>query len=164
MMLNFGESVRRFYGNYTNPEGRAQRSAYWWVQLYQTIILIVLVIVILMAEGGDSLYEDLTKITTVEELTERFSALGFSGRFAFYCIIAFSLVNFLPSIMISIRRFHDLDRTGWLVLVFFIAGNLLPPIGIVASLINFFWFMFPGTEGPNKYGQDPLGSGHDIFG
>ena len=38
MMLDFGEAVRRFYKNYNNPEGRSQRSAYWWYLLYETIL------------------------------------------------------------------------------------------------------------------------------
>ena len=56
-MLDFGEAVRRFYGNYVNADGRAQRSAYWWVVLYQLIIYTVLIIVLFMAEGGDQLWE-----------------------------------------------------------------------------------------------------------
>ena len=48
-MMGFGEAVRQFYGNYVNAEGRAQRSAYWWVLLYQLIIYSVLIIVVYMA-------------------------------------------------------------------------------------------------------------------
>lgn len=162
-MLTFGEAVRRFYGNYTNPEGRAQRSAYWWVQLYQTILVVVFGIVILMAEGGLPLIESLTTMTELEEFTVKWAELGYSGKAATYGVLLFSLVNFLPSIMISIRRFHDLNRSGWLVLAFFVAGGL-PVIGTLANLANFFWFMFPGTEGANKFGQDPLGPHNDAFG
>ena len=57
MMLDFGEAVRRFYGNYVNAEGRAQRSAYWWVILYQLIIYSVLIIILFMADGSDQLLD-----------------------------------------------------------------------------------------------------------
>ena len=63
MMLTFGEAVRRFYGNYTNPDGRAQRSAFWWAQLYQTILISVFVIVVLMADGGVEFIENLSGTT-----------------------------------------------------------------------------------------------------
>ena len=162
-MLSFGEAVRRFYGNYVNAEGRAQRSAYWWVQLYQIILVGVLCIVILMAEGGLNLIEALSTMTTFDEFTTEWAELGFSGKVAAYCILIFSLVNFLPSIMLNIRRFHDLDRSGWLVLVFFIVSNL-PVVGIIASVVNIIWFIYPGTDGPNKYGPDPIGSNMDVFG
>jgi len=162
-MLDFGEAVRRFYGNYTNPEGRAQRSAYWWVQLYQAIILTVLVIVIVMADGGLELIETFVEIQDIEELGAQWAGLGSSGKFAIYLGAIFSLVNFLPGIMIAIRRFHDLGQTGWLVLAFLIVG-LLPLIGTVSGFVNFIWFAYPGTQGPNQYGPDPLGHDTDIFG
>jgi uncharacterized membrane protein YhaH (DUF805 family) len=160
-MLNFGEAVRQFYKNYTNPEGRAQRSAFWWVQFYQSVMLLVFGIVIFMAEGGPSFYENLPKLLTPEEFPVLWGSLGFSGKVAGYCILAFSLVNFLPGIMLSIRRFHDLDRSGWWVLAFFIASNL-PPTAILASFANIIWFMLQGTQGPNTYGPDPLGPNSNM--
>lgn len=162
MMLSFGEAVRLFYANYTNPDGRAQRSAFWWVQFYQSLMLIVFGIVIFMAEGGPSFYENLPKLLTPEEFPVLWGNLGFSGKAAGYCILAFSLVNFLPGIMLSIRRFHDLDRPGWWVLGFFIASNI-PLTSIPASLANIIWFAFQGTDGSNRYGPDPLGPNSDVF-
>ena len=162
-MLSFGEAVRRFYGNYTNPEGRAQRSAYWWVVLYRSIMITVFGIVMLMADGGREFFEGFAEAPTLEELTVIWTDLGFSGKAAGYCLVAFSLVNVLPNIMLNIRRFHDLGQTGWLVLVFFLA-SAYPPIAVLASIANFIWFALRGTEGQNPYGQDPLSSHADDFG
>jgi len=163
-MLDFGEAVRRFYGNYANSEGRAQRSAYWWVQLYQIIIYAVLIIVVFMADGGDQLVKIIGEAlngNSDPELTQDFS-LGRSGVFAIFLIVCFALANFLPNIMLSIRRFHDLSQTGWLVLLFFVVGQI-PLIGLFSGLANLIWFILPGTVGPNKYGPDPLGPNTDIF-
>lgn len=164
-MLSFGEAVRRFYGNYANAEGRAQRSAYWWVVLYQIIIYAVLAIVVFMADGGDQLFEVVNEVidgNTNPDIGSDFN-LGASGIFALILMVCFALGNFLPDIMLRIRRFHDLGQSGWLVLLFIILGAL-PGIGIIADIANFIWFIFPGTKGPNKYGQDPLGPGSDVFG
>ena len=161
-MLNFGEAVRRFYGNYTNPDGRAQRSAFWWVQLYQAIIIVVLGIVILMADGGPVFFENLADIVTPEDLAVLWEGLGYSGKMAIFLIFVFSLVNFLPGIMLNIRRFHDLDRSGWFVLAFFVAGAL-PLLGTLANIANLIWFIMPGTNGSNTYGADPLGPNLDSF-
>ena len=65
--------------------------------------------------------------------------------------------------MLRIRRFHDLGQSGWLVLAFIVLG-VLPVIGILADIVNFVWYMFRGTVGPNQYGKDPLGQDADIFG
>ena len=62
------------------------------------------------------------------------------------------LVFLWPSLALAIKRFHDRDKSGWWVLI-----ALIPIIG-------FFWIlielgMLEGTNGPNQYGPDPLGSG-----
>lgn len=164
-MLDFGEAVRLFYGNYANPEGRAQRSAYWWPVLYQLIIYTVLTIILFMADGGDQLWELLKSAfqgNTEAELGDDFQ-LGASGIFAFLLLILFGLANVLPNIMVQIRRFHDLGQTGWLVLAFAALGAL-PGVGLVFDIAHIVWFTRPGTEGSNQYGPDPLRHDPDVFG
>jgi uncharacterized membrane protein YhaH (DUF805 family) len=46
-----------------------------------------------------------------------------------------------------VRRLHDLDRTGWWLLIVFTI------IGVIVLLI---WDCIKGTNGPNRYGPDPL--------
>ena len=164
-MVNFGEAVRQFYKNYVNADGRAQRSAYWWPQLYQLIIYAVLAIVFLMADGTSDIIE---AFMSAEAANEEFvftdeMTVGPSGIMAMVLFICFALANFLPNIMLNIRRFHDLGQTGWLVLVFQALG-LIQPIGFFAGLTNLIWFMVPGTAGSNQYGPDPLEKNSDIFG
>jgi uncharacterized membrane protein YhaH (DUF805 family) len=60
----------------------------------------------------------------------------------------FGLVTLLPGIAVSIRRLHDLDRTGWWILL-----GLIPIIGWIILLI---WYISKGTDGPNRFGPDPL--------
>jgi uncharacterized membrane protein YhaH (DUF805 family) len=60
----------------------------------------------------------------------------------------FGLVTIIPNIAIAIRRLHDLDRTGWWILLGFI-----PLIGWIILLI---WYVTRGTDGPNRFGPDPL--------
>jgi uncharacterized membrane protein YhaH (DUF805 family) len=57
---------------------------------------------------------------------------------------------FLPSLAMSIRRLHDLDRSGWWYFLI-----LIPIIGWIVLLI---WYCTKGTEGPNRFGPDPLGA------
>jgi uncharacterized membrane protein YhaH (DUF805 family) len=60
----------------------------------------------------------------------------------------FGLATFLPSLGLAIRRLHDLDRTGWWVLL-----GLIPIIGWIILLI---WYCTKGTAGSNQYGPDRL--------
>ena len=44
--------------------------------------------------------------------------------------------------------------SGWSYLGFVIAGAL-PIVGVVASRIFLVLMFLPGTEGPNRFGEDP---------
>ncbi len=68
--------------------------------------------------------------------------LGFIGAIV-------SLGLFLPSLAVAVRRLHDLDRTGWWILIAFTG------IGIILLIV---WDCIKGTTGPNSYGADPLGA------
>ena len=59
-------------------------------------------------------------------------------------IIAITICN----ISLSVRRLHDLNRSGWWVILLFI-----PWVDLVAGLYVIF---APGTVGKNDYGDDPL--------
>ncbi|GGX70949.1 DUF805 domain-containing protein [Litorimonas cladophorae] len=161
-MLDFGTAVRSYYRNYTNADGRAQRSAYWWVLLFQLIIYGVLATVVYMSDGFSDWYQMIKN--AAEGGTPDFGVqLGISGNLALTLGVFFAIGNFLPQIMLEIRRFHDLGQSGWLVLVFRILG-VLPVVGNIAGLVNIIWFIFPGTVGGNRYGPDPLRKDPDVFG
>lgn len=59
-----------------------------------------------------------------------------------------------PSIAVTARRLHDVDRSGWWQLLL-----LLPIIGWIAIL---GWCLRPGRRGSNAYGPDPLRRYHRI--
>jgi uncharacterized membrane protein YhaH (DUF805 family) len=61
----------------------------------------------------------------------------------------FGLAVLLPGIAVALRRLHDLDRTGWWIFIWFIP--------IVGWIILIIWFCTKGTDGPNRFGPDPLG-------
>ncbi|MBR4907647.1 MAG: DUF805 domain-containing protein [Acidaminococcaceae bacterium] len=58
------------------------------------------------------------------------------------------IAAFIVNLLLKIRRLHDLNRSGWWILVVF------------APVAHFLFFVFllfwKGTEGPNQYGPDPL--------
>ena len=86
--------------------------------------------------------------------------------------ISYALIAFLPSIAISVRRLHDVNKPGWLILLIYLLGilnytivYLLPEsnwiLASVASSLTLGAYLFylclkRGTPGPNKYGPDPL--------
>ena len=66
------------------------------------------------------------------------------------------LVMYLFLLMQTIKRLHDLDKSGWYLLIR-LAG-IIPLIGMIISLaFELYLFLAKGTTGPNRFGPDPLG-------
>lgn len=60
------------------------------------------------------------------------------------------IFGFVAGIMMLERRLHDLDKSGWWM--------LLLCVPLVNILFYIYILFFKGTEGPNQYGEDPLQS------
>lgn len=73
-------------------------------------------------------------------------SLGILGMFVYFI---FALAIIPVNICLSIRRLHDLNQSGWLLLLHFV-----PYIGSLGLCI--YLTFIRGTYGPNKYGPDPL--------
>ena len=58
------------------------------------------------------------------------------------------LALFFGGLAISVRRLHDLNKSGWWMLISFI-----PYVDVIFALYLLF---AKGTDGPNQYGDDPL--------
>lgn len=58
--------------------------------------------------------------------------------------LIFSLATLVPGIAIGIRRLHDIDKSGWFLLI-----GLIPLIG---ALVLIYFFIQKPTPGPNRFG------------
>ena len=65
-----------------------------------------------------------------------------------YFFLGITLFTLIPAISAGVRRLHDTNRSGFLLLISFI-----PFIG---GLILLFFLVSEGTKGKNKFGLDPL--------
>ena len=69
--------------------------------------------------------------------------------------VLFLLGTLLPMFAVSVRRFHDINLTGWWFLVLFVV-SFVPPIGWLASVPILVVSIWRGTSGTNNFGADPL--------
>ena len=70
---------------------------------------------------------------------------------------AYIVVNVFAKIAVAcpiVRRLHDMDKSGALYFL-----TWIPLVSLVIGLMLLFC---KGTEGPNKYGEDPLAKVYDI--
>ena len=66
----------------------------------------------------------------------------------FHAANFFSLAVTLPWLAVGSRRLHDQDKSAWWLLLL-----VIPLIGF---LVLVFLFCLPGTDGDNRFGDDPL--------
>ena len=121
--LTFGEAIKIGLSKFFVFSGRARRSEYWWYYLF--IVLIELAIAIFMAIIAVSMgYDDIPdSMTTVLQL-----------------------VFWIPLLGISVRRLHDIGKSGlWLLLA--ITG--------IGSIVLFIFFCMDSKEEENEYGPSP---------
>ncbi|QEL57922.1 DUF805 domain-containing protein [Chromobacterium paludis] len=102
--------------------GRARRQEYWYFALTNLIISLMLLVIQHRVLGDPR-----------EWLTNMYS-----------------LAIFLPSVAVSVRRLHDIGRSGWWLWIMFI-----PVVGV---LILLMFHCQDSQAGGNQYGPSPKGA------
>ena len=132
------------YRRYFDFLGRSRRREYWMFFLFTVLVQAVLEAVFGTRTGG------------VGPTSANF-AVSIQGGVGGVISGLFSLATLIPSLAVSIRRLHDQDRSGWLLLLV-----LIPFLGWFALLVL---MCLEGTRGPNRFGSDPKGriDARDVF-
>ncbi len=105
----------RVWKKYAVFSGRAHRTEYWMFVLFNVIVSFCIGII----EG----------LLGIAQNTDQ-SILG----------NIYALAVLIPSIAVGVRRMHDIDRSGWWL--------LLPIVNLVFAATK-------GTEGENRFGPPP---------
>ena len=109
--------------SYATFKGRSTRSEYWYFMLFYMLMLVFPLIL-----AG-------------------FLGLDENGQMTMFVISGIVLlIHLIPSISISIRRLHDIGKSGWWYLISFI-----PYVGSIAIMIM---AMIDSTD-DNEYGVNP---------
>jgi uncharacterized membrane protein YhaH (DUF805 family) len=123
--MNFFQAIKSCLVHYCSFRGRSPRSEYWYWNLFCFLIGVGLGIYEAVKYGpSPCALKDFECLMHVHTAT-----------------IIVKLILFLPSLGVSVRRMHDVGRSGWWLL------TILPPI----------YFIFVKSKpGPNRYGPYPL--------
>lgn len=115
----FGNSISICYSKFASFGGRAPRAEYWWFALFNGLVMI--------------------GIAVIAGLIEPDAIKMFIG-------IGNLLFFFLPGLSVSVRRLHDINRSGWWFLVV--------AIPLIGSILLIVWFATRGNRGPNRFGPE----------
>ena len=135
LFTNHRRSIMNWYmevlKKYAVFSGRARRKEYWWFFLINLIIAWVFFGLAAITRGGGS---------------NSNSSFGISSVISCLSSI-YSLAVLLPGLGVSIRRMHDIGKSGWWVLI-----ALIPLVGTIWGIILMATDSQPGD---NQYGPNP---------
>ena len=133
--MTFLDSVKTCLKKTLTISGRASRSEFWWFQLSFFVIglIIGLIVVAFVALGADS----------------TLAPIIIGIIYALYVIVG-SIASFTA----GIRRLHDTNRSGWLVLVFWLLG-MIPFVNFISWIVYIVFICQAGTPGDNRFGPQP---------
>ena len=135
LLTYWGESFTKHYADFS---GRACRSEYWGTVLFNVLI-----------QAGLSII--LSIVATI-----LFSSIEINGEVTFSSlffllpdipIYIYSLIWLLPGLAVSVRRLHDIGKSGWNLL-----WILLP---IVGAIMLIYWYCQDSQPEENKWGANP---------
>lgn len=110
--MSFGEAIKSVFSKYATFSGRARRSEFWYFYLFYILVALGL------------------------------SFLSIRIPIAKYLYILFGLGVFLPYTAVTVRRLHDIGKSGWILLIFMVASLLI-------SMLTFLYIdiFAPTNEG-----------------
>ena len=126
--MSFTQSLRSFFKNWKTFSGRSSRSEYWYPILVYVVIAFCLGYFGEMSRQSGNPW-DYKTITLILQI-----------------------VWFLPTLSVSVRRLHDINKSGFAVLL---------PITIIGLIPYTYWLCKKGDEGDNSYGPNPKLGGKD---
>ena len=111
--------------------GRSRRAEYWYFVRFSALIGIAVVMIEGMMAGGNGIASEDTVPNPMDSILS----------------IIYTLAILIPSIAVTTRRLHDVDKSGWWQLLHFIL--------FIGSIVILIWMLKPGTTGSNRFGDDP---------
>ena len=131
-------AYKSMFKKYAQFSGRSRRREYWLAYLMNTIIAIglylIMVIAMLVGVTSSGSPAVLTMVIT--------ALLG-------VLISVYAIVILVPSLAMTVRRLHDIGKSGWFLLL-----ELIPYVG---GLILFVFSVLDSQPGENQYGPNPKG-------
>jgi uncharacterized membrane protein YhaH (DUF805 family) len=125
--MGFCEAIKICMGKkFANFSDRARRSEFWFFQLFLAIVEFFLQFLSSMFMNARS---------------------GQMAEGAAIILLIFLLIILIPSLAVTVRRLHDIGKSGWYILI-----GLIPILGFFILL----YFMCIDSEVvPNEYGPSP---------
>ena len=120
--MHFIESTKNYFRKWNDFSTRISRSEFWWGSLGAIIT------------------------STIVGFAVGFLSVlaGFPSELV---LLPLQLFLLIATIALSVRRLHDINKSGWWLLIY---------LTIVGILLLFYWACSKGDADENVFGPDPL--------
>jgi uncharacterized membrane protein YhaH (DUF805 family) len=117
---------------YAEFDGRSRRKEYWMFALFNLLAIFLLMALTL---AGMLIARD-------------------SGPYLFIPVGIYALAAIIPCLSAATRRFHDIGKSGWMLVLLIVLG-MIPFVGIICSIIQIVFLCQDSQPGVNQYGPNP---------
>ena len=115
----------------TDFSGRSRRKEYWFFTFFNVLAMFLLAVI-----GG--LFDWL------------FFGENHKAPILFFLVFLYAIASMVPSLAITIRRLHDIGKSGWWYFIAFVP--------IVGGIILFVFTLLDSEPYANQWGLDPKAS------
>jgi len=129
--MQFVDDVKRSFIKYFDFSSRSSRSEYWFFTLFVFLIYLLGYFIEYLITG-DALFDKLLAEPSIITNSE----------------IIIYLATVIPTSSLYVRRLHDVNRSGWWLLIAFTIIGLVPLL---------YWSGFKkGDKEGNRFGSNPI--------
>ena len=107
--------------------GRSRRKEYWYFQLFNAVVAMFLILFAIAFSDQDK-----------------------PAKFPFGLVMAYGVIVFVPALSITIRRLHDIGKSGWWYFIAFVP--------LIGGIILFVFTLLDSEPYANEWGLDPKAS------
>lgn len=120
--MDFVTAIKTCLGKYATFKGRASRSEFWYWTLFTWLLSVAAMLVDSAMGGGVSAAEPGMQVVSTIVM----------------------LAIWMPTLGVSVRRLHDVNRTGWWILL---------ALTVLGAIVLLYWFVMPSKDANNRYNE-----------
>lgn len=126
--VSFADALKLFFTRCFDFDGRSRRKEYWYMAIWFWIFYLAALVSAVVLTGD-----------ALDAMTVIMPVIGVA-----------SFIALIPNLSLTVRRLHDIGKSGWNIL-----WNMVPVVNFVMPFIFLYWMAKDSDPEENDYGPCP---------